>query len=363
MTESAIEFTQNHFGIALPGRLRELHSKWLGTESYLDAGLAFLQASWNRLIGTAAQGEPVFLSQLFGTAIGNLIGGHVFQERETRVLRSLLAETRATQGGYLPVKPEYVSRFPNLGRAQNSPMVPEVYSSYYGYFLERVAGLDPGSSHEELSAWLASLQKPSGFIYNAVYSDTDERVRMESELSFQLFCALRLLKACDVSRLNQVSSSAKSSLLERWPTYKTIAGRYFAFRALSLISPRALRDIDNEEMASFLASRKDNVEGGFLDYRLLDKVDESMGSESAVELDKITSHVFSTFYAISISKGLGMPSPITPEETRKFVAASLNEDSGFGRQVLIKDFGSGFGPRSTELESTMILLLPALLYG
>jgi hypothetical protein len=362
MPSSAVEFAQNHFGLVVPGNLRDLHSRWFGTEDYFDSGLRFLQASWVRLIDAADRNQPVFLSRLFGAAIGNLVGGRGFQERETRVLRSLLDETRTVQGGYLPVKSDYIARFPNLGRARSSPMVPEVYSSYYGYFLEKVAGLEQGSAHRELGTWLVSLQKSSGFIYNSAYSDTDERVRMETELSFQLFCALRLLEVLDHAKLNRVGPSARSRLLERWPSYKTVAGRYFALRALGLISPSATNDLDREQMRTFLEGRKDPIVGGFLDYRLEDKVDESMGSESAVELDKVTSHVFSTFYAISISKGLGMPNPLTLEEIRRFVAASSNEDGGFGRQVLIKDFEAGFGPESTELESAMVLLLPALLY-
>ena len=361
MPDSAIEFAQKHFGTAFRRDLRELHSRWLGTETYLDLGLAFLHASWVRLIDAADRGQPVFLSRLFGAALGNLVAGRGFQGREIRILQSLLAETRTTQGGYLPVRSDYIEHFPNLGRAETNPMVPEVYSSYYGSFLEKVAGTDQGSSHEELGTWLVSLQKPSGFIYNSAYSDTDERVRMETELSFQLFCALRLLEALDPSKLNQVAPGARSRLLERWPSYKTVAGKYFAIRALDLVSSSATDDLDTEEVESFLANRKDSVEGGFLDYRLKDKIDESMGSESAVELDKVTSHVFSTFYAISISKRLGMPNPLSPEEIRKFVAASSNEDGGFGRQVLIKDFRPGFGPESTELESAMVLLLPTLL--
>jgi hypothetical protein len=361
LPESAIEFIQNHFCTAFSGDLRELHSRWLGTETYFDVALAFLEASWVRLIDAVDRGQPVFLSRLFGAAIGNLIGGRGFQEREIRVLRSLLDETRTVQGSYLPVKSDYIARFPNLGRARSSPMVPEVYSSYYGYFLEKAAGMDQDTGHEELGSWLVSLQRPSGFIYNSAYSDTDEQMRMETELSFQLFCALRLLEVLDPAKLNLVGPSARSRLLEKWPTYKTVAGRYFAFRALGLISPTATNDLDREEVQSFFANRKDTAGGGFFDYSLVDKVEESMGSESAVELDKITSHVFSTFYAISVTKGLGIPDQLTPDEIRRFVAASLNDDGGFGRQVLIKDFESGFGPKSTELESAMILLLPALL--
>jgi hypothetical protein len=361
MPSSAVEFAQNHFGLVVPGNLRDLHSRWFGTEDYFDSGLRFLQAGWNHLVDAAAKGEPVFLSRLFGAAIGSLIEGRELQDREVGALRSLLAETRASQGGYLPIRPDYVSRFPNLGRAQTTPMVPEVYSTYYGYFLERLAGLNQGSRQEQLAAWLASLQKPSGFIYNSAYSDTDERVRMESELSFQLFCALSLLKYLDAAKFNQVASGASLRLVERWPSYKTIAGRYFALRALSLASPSSMNGVDKNEMRSFLDSRKAANEGGFLDYRLEDKMDESMGSESAVELDKVTSHVFSTFYAVSISKALGLPNSLTTEELRRFVAASSNEDGGFGRQVLIKDFRTGFGPESTELESAMVLLLPALL--
>ena len=290
MPDSATEFAQKHFGTVFPRDLRELHSRWLGAVTYFDSGLAFLQSRWVHLIDAADRGQPVFLSQLFGAAIGNLIGGRGFQGREIRKLQSVLAETRTAQGGYLPVKSDYTERFPNLGRAQSSPMVPEVYSSYYGHFLEKVAGVDQGSPHEELGAWLVSLQKPSGFIYNSAYSDTDERVRMETELSFQLFCALRLLEEFDPSKLNRIAPAARTRLLERWPSYKTIAGRYFALRGLRLVSPSATDGLDREEVRSFLANRKDSVEGGYFDYRLEDKIDESMGSESAIERDKVTSH-------------------------------------------------------------------------
>ena len=145
---------------------------------------------------------------------------------------------------------------------------------------------------------------------------------------------------------------------------RTITGRYYAYRSLGIISPDDIGLIGSSELMGFINDRHSSDDGGYLDYRLEDKRDESMSSRSYTSEDVNTTHVFSTYYALSMIKSLSRRTGISPqfdiESIRNFALSSRNTDGGFGRQILIKSFPTPFGPDTTDLETILILLLPSL---
>jgi prenyltransferase beta subunit len=348
------------FDVDLPQNLEQLHSDVAGTPVYYQAAVRYFRRRWTSLMGDLSRSRPLFLSELFYVAIGSLITGSSFAEQDSGAVQSYLNKTRTRAGGFLPVEPEYLKRFPNLSNARQTPIVPEVYSTYYGYHLAKLIGVRV-EDEARMCSWVVSLKKPSGLIYNSEYSDTAERIRMESERTFQLYCALSLIKSLDSGQLTKVSSKARDYVSVGWKRLKTIAGRHFALKALSLADPEALADLDRTEIESFLLERKDPEGPGYYDYRLADKIDESMGSRAAIELDKITSHMFSSFYAISMAKRLNLTNVFSRNDLSSLLKSCLNPDGGFGRQVMIKDFKAGFGPTSTDLETVLATLSPSLL--
>ena len=304
--------------------------------------------------------RPVFLSDLFYAFVGNRITGGEFSEQNQRSITSYLETTNSEVGGFFSVEPSYIKVFPALGKAKESPMVPEVYSTYYGFQLARLVGAAGIVDDSKTLEWLLSLRRPSGLIYNASYSDTSEHLRMESEKCLQLYFALSLIKTLNRESLGTVESGARNWLQTSWAGIRTITARYFSIKAIEIVAPESLESFGDPGIRQLLESHREPETGLYYDYLLSDKVDESMGSKSATRLDKIIPHIFSTYYGAYIAKRLKLDGAFLSIDLAK-ILAKPNENGGFGHQVMIKDFGMGFGPSSTTLETILALLLPVLL--
>ena len=154
-------------------------------------------------------------------------------------------------------------------------------------------------------------------------------------------------------------------VLSKWISLKTVASRYFAMKTLYRIAPEEIVNLGVQETLGFLEDRKSLDQTGFYDYRLQDKMDEAMTTASVTELDKISPHIFSTYYAITMERLLETYARTKPniddQAVKSLARLASNPDNGFGMNVMIKDFEQPFGPSSTELETLLVLLFPKLL--
>lgn len=91
--------------------------------------------------------EPVFLTYLFHIITGYWITHGIPNQEYIDVILNYVKSTRDGLGGYLPIHRDYIKQFPKLGNSPNNPMVPEVYASYYGFWIERLLGYSH-STHE-----------------------------------------------------------------------------------------------------------------------------------------------------------------------------------------------------------------------
>jgi hypothetical protein len=315
------------------------------------------------------RGKPVFATDTFHAAVGHLLCEGTLEAEARNVIIDGTLMLQGDQGGFLSVRKDYVKKFPKLGVSRFTPMIPEVYSSYYSYFLLDLLGHQLSRVEKtNLGSWVLAHQKSSGAVFNAEYSNTPEERRMESEVAAQTYFATELILVLSPElRGRDVDSSLsriQNWIHHRYPSLKTVAGRYFSIKALHRIAPEEIVNLGVSETLGFLEDRKSLGNDGFYDYRLQDKTDEAMTTGSLTELDKISSHVFSTYYAASIAKlfsGGSRSSLVDHSAIRLLVSRAANTEGGFGMKVLVKDFEEPYGPTSTELETLLVALFPALL--
>jgi hypothetical protein len=220
---------------------------------------------------------------------------------------------------------------------------------------------------KNIVSWVIAHQKGDGAIYNDLYSNTPEPRRFETEVTSQTYFGASLISsvAPELPDLDFGDSllKAKEWSLRKWLSLRTVAGRYFAIKTIQLVSPEEISQLGFAEATGFLEDRADNQGVGYYDYRLSDKIDEFMSSSSSTELDKISPHVFSTYYAVSMLRILwssGASIRIPHDQVKRLARKAANSDRGFGMKVLVKDFQEPYGPVSTELETLLVLLFPLL---
>lgn len=349
--------------------LQKLHEVYFGSTEILQRATRYFTTRMNSFVDLIRKREPIFAVNLFYGTIGYLLVGQTIDSSKVKPIVSYLENLKGPEGGFLPIGAEYIKRFPKLSKARHNPMVPEIYSAYYTFFLLQLLGRKFDLQElEDMLSWVLAHRKPSGLIYNAEYSDTREDRRMEAEITAQLYFATELISSTirylpDYD-LDTVLTNAQEWVEKNYVSLKTIAGRYFAMKTLYRISSDELCNLGPRETLGFIDDRKSPDHDGYYDYRLQDKFDESMTSRSRTELDKVSSHIFSTYYAFTIFsffKNLcGSEVKLDHGSVRHLAKKAANPDNGFGMKVFVKDFQEPYGPASTELETLLIILIPLI---
>jgi hypothetical protein len=352
-----------------PEKLLKEHETYFRTNEFFERGKRYFATRTDFLADQLDKQKPVFAVNLFYGTVGYLLMGHKLHSRTAKPIVEYLEGLRGPQGGFLPIGQKYIRKFPKLGKARNNPMVPEIYSAYYTFFLLKLLGknFDQGELEDMLS-WVLAHRKPSGLIYNAEYSNTREERRMEAEITAQLYFATELISLARSLlpdyNLDDVLVKAMGWVQSKYASLRTIAGRYFAIKTFYRISPDELCNLGTNETLGFVSDRKSPDQDGYYDYRLQDKFDESMTSRARTELDKVSSHVFSTYYGFTVLTYLKnlCDSKVSFDHTavRSLAKKAANPDNGFGMKVMVKDFQEPYGPSSTELETLLILLIPLI---
>jgi len=362
-------FVSSRFDVDPPSldKLVESHEAYFGDISFFDNAKRYLKARFDFLVTELARGRNVFCPDLFHALLGCLITNQPCERTQADVIAKHVLGLRC-QGGFLTAPRTYVDQFPKFRSARTNPSIPEVYSSYYSYYLLQMLNVPfSGQDMENLVSWMVAHQKKSGAIYSDVYSDTPEPRRFETEVACQTFFGINVILSAKAKLPefdpNDCLLKTKEWALGKWLSLRTVAGRYFALKTIQLVCPEEVSQLGSAEAIGFLEDRSDHHGEGYYDYRLSDKIDEFMSSSSATQLDKISPHVFSTYYAASIMKILwsyGASIKIPLDRLKRLATKAANQDSGFGIKVMVKDFPEPYGPVSTELETLLILLLPLL---
>ena len=352
-----------------PSDLQQRHEEFFSSQDCFVHADNYFVARLESLASLLRANEPVFLTHIFHAVLGVLVTRGVLPQASTDLVAKYLTQLRSPGGGYLAIQEDYLDQFPKLRNAAAKPSVPEVYSTYYAYHLRRILGVDYSEQElDELLSWVLAHQHASGLIYSTQYSNTDQQWRMEAEKTAQLYFAVELISSI-LPQLPHFDLDVSLEGAQAWvhhtfPTLKTVGGRYFAFKAVYRLDPEAICDLGVEETLGFLADRRSQDGDGYCDYRLQDKRDEAMTSRSQVQLDKNSSHVFSTYYAATLQAHLSgvcrRDAKPDPQDLHRLVDVALNPGDGFGRPVLIKEYPTPYGPVSTDLETLLVALLPLL---
>ena len=289
-----------------PDSLLKMHSNYYGDNSVYFAAKEYFKKRLDFHTAEIIKGTHVFCPHLFHTLIGCLITGQKIDETKVEKISKFVFSLKHN-GGFLTIDKKYLDQFPKLKAAEVSPLVPEIYSSYYSFLLLKLLGANFDKQElEALLAWIIVHQKSSGAIYNNTYSNTDENRRFETEISCQTYFGASLISiiSAELPEFETIDTliNAKNWALEKWLSLRTVAARYFALKTIQLVSPNEIGNVGFREGLGFLDDRADAQGDGFYDYRLADKIDEEMTSSCATGLDKISPHIFSTYYAASIMR-------------------------------------------------------------
>jgi hypothetical protein len=350
-----------------PEGLLKAHIDYFGSASFYSTAKGYSKKRLDYYVTQLENGNHVFCPSLFHCMTGCLITGQQIDKNAINRITDYVLSLEQ-EGGFLTISRKYLDQFPKLKAAKVSPMVPEVYSSYYSFFLLKILGTDIKESElEKLLSWIIAHQKSSGAIYNNTYSNTNESRRFEAEISCQTYFGTSLISTIsqELPQFDFAESliNAKNWAMEKWLSLRTITSRYFVLKTIKLVSPEEISNVGFSEGLGFLSDRADGQGEGFFDYRLSDKIDEDMTSACAIGLDKISPHIFSTYYGATIMRIFwqnGYSLTLPHEQIKKLTKKAANEDGGFGMKVLVKDFPKPYGPISTELETLLVLLFPLM---
>ena len=371
MNKAFLHILSHRFDVSMrhQGDLLKAHKAFFGTLDYWNLIAHYFKRRLREITSLLSSGEPVFLTYIFHIVMGHCLTQGWPDQQQTKVLLQYVKSVRDGLGGYLPIHKSYIKQFPKLGASENTPMVPEIYASYYGFWTEQILGYAHNTSKiDGLLTWGVACQQASGLIYNPTYSNTMENRRFESEKTAQLYYAVELLVdlAASLSEpdLEISLNDARDWVLTNFSSFKSVAGRYFALKALLRIAPDEICNVGIEELRGFLKDRLSADNDGYYDYRLVDKIDESMSSRCYITDDVNTSHVFSTYYSLALQRivdlACGGTSDVSADAIRVLVERARNADGGFGRHIQVKAFPTPFGPDTTDLETLLVALVPML---
>jgi prenyltransferase beta subunit len=349
--------------------LKSRNERFWNTDSVYESATRYFQKRMQEVFEDIHRAKPVFVSRLFHVLVGYLLTGGGLPAPEREALINYLRSLQSPAGGFFVTRLDYVGQFPNLGRAKQSPMVPEIYPTYYAYQALKVLEAPLASEElDKLLAWILLHQHTSGLVYSTEYSDTQEARRFPSEKAGSLYFAIELTEDI-VSQLPSSTTEVDFSVGVEWVLanlsgFKTIAAKYFGIKVLERLAPERICTVGIQELLGFLADRESPDADGYFNYRLEDKMDESMTTASVTEFDRISPHVFSTCYAFTILRYLknlcNADIPFDKDVLVSLVQKATNPDNGFGIGVHVKQFTPPYGPVTTDLETLLVICLPLL---
>ena len=316
-------------------------------------------------------GDPVFTADLFHQVLGTLLVVPYSDIQETTVfsITQYILNLQEHNGcfSFYPTDPQVeIARI-----LKNQTLPTDIYATFYALGILNMLGVFLVEEQlNKIIEWLSGFQAPSGWYYNLDWGNTEERHKLQNEVTLQTLCAISLYNFLKVERdwtpiLSAVEDSV-TELLYMGPMQQCLQ----TWNILTDGRPPTKQMVDTVE--NFVEAHYDAETGGFYEY-LLKRAKQLHGSggvyTARYQYDRYSTHVCSSYNALRILSLLLPYSPILCDFWEKnrsdiskfFANQSPASDNGFGIPVHIAEYTQPFGPASTPLETLMILAASAMI--
>ena len=329
---------------------------------------------FKRGIQTQAQlierGKPVFAADLFHYVLGTLLVVPQSDIEETTVfnITKYIVNLQESNGSFAfyPTNPQ--TEIAQILKGQTLPT--DIYSTFYALgILDMLGVMLVENQLEKIIDWLSEFQATSGWYYNLSWGNTLEHFKLQNEITVQTLCAVSLYNFLNVKRdWNPILSAIEESLaglLYMGPMQQCLQ----TWAILTSGQSPTKQMINTVE--EFITTHYEAESGGFYEY-LLERAKQLTGPGgkymARYKRDQFVPHVCSSYNALQIlnlllpySSALCDFWQTNRSNISKFFANQTpSSDDGFGVAVRIAQYREPFGPKSTPLETLMILASSAM---
>ena len=242
---------------------------------------------------------------------------------------------------------------------------PSMYSTFYGsQILEMLASPIGAKRWKAVAEYVLAQQQPSGWFYDPKWADTALPLKMESELFYETYFGVLLLKEANlVSNVRaKVSDAVRSHLREG---VRCVSSLYFGIATLL-----ELGELGEEEchiVSGFLGRHISASGVGVHDYLMETvKVDEVAGQVQRYQFDQFEPSMVASYRALELVSRLrvrGYKSEVIQEVARaacRFLRTKTAVEDA-GTPIRIAAYDRALGPVTSATELIMWLCKDALM--
>ena len=318
--------------------------------------------SWITKLTTPETSRDLFVVDVFHAVAGCIFQEQVLTEEARTAIKSYVSTLWGGKG-FRSIHPES----PHARIMQTSSLPEDLYSTYYSLGLLILAGYGFSEYLDKIREGLGAYLQPSGWAYNASWTETIEERRFDIELCQQALMAVRIAVLVGLDPKALPYSEARKEKISGYllnPRYMTAL--FYSIQCLYMINKETkLEEAVKHKIVEFVLAHFSREEGGFLEYRLEDvKVFYYRGVEGKsaqashrYQSDFMAASINATTYALLMASSKGIDELLEYIKSKKgeisnfFANQEQGEEGGFGSIVKVAKYSAFFGPRSTALES------------
>jgi len=228
---------------------------------------------------------------------------------------------------------EYGKRLFKFNQWKQSP----VHAIYARWWIERTIEAEERDWAQTIKNYI----QPSGWIYNPDVSLTNTKTRMRTELFMSMQMGCEILKTYEFEGIPTDRLVAATISI---PCTGYVSAEYFRYRALQFLGA-------TEQMVTGIEKtlNKLQIQQGFADFSVEDKIDDYMGSKKRITRDVAVFSPIATLYALSLACNLSVPKDLI-EEWKSRVKTHLNNDPLGIPALHMRDLAPEFGDGQTIYE-------------
>ena len=342
----------------------------LSDNPWHDNIIAYFKRGLHNQSQLIERGNPVFAVDLFHYVLGTLLVVPQSDIEKTTIsnITKYILNLQESNGSFAfyPIDPQ--AEIAQILKRQTLPA--DIYSTFYALgILDMLGVVLVENQLEKIIDWLSEFQATSGWYYNLSWGNTQEHFKLQNEVTLQTLCAVSLYDFLNIKRdwspILSAIEKGFSELMYMGPMQQCLQ----TWSILTSGQSPTKEMVNTVE--EFITTHYEAESGGFYEY-LLERAKQLTGSGgkymARYKRDQFVPHVCSSYNTLQIlslllpySSALCDFWQTNRSNISKFFANQTpSSDDGFGVAVQIAQYREPFGPKSTPLETLMILSSSAM---
>jgi hypothetical protein len=272
--------------------LQTLFSVPIGSK--LDSDVPEAGQALRRTLDDIAEGKAFISEVFFSVLAAACFAGDVLKTAQADAIIDYVVRCWKDRG-FLPAPADT----PGLEVLVGTKRPPMIYSTYYGSQILSMLGITmEGEKLDAIARYVLAQQQSSGWLYNSQWADTSLSRKMESELFYETYYGVLLLKEAGLeSRVKDKVSDAIKNRLREGVRY--VSSLYFAVS--TLLELGELTSAEHTIASDFLGRHKSADGIGIHDYLMeIVKVDEVAGQIQRYQFDQFEPSTVASYRALEL---------------------------------------------------------------